>query len=59
MALIGLPGLEVVAVRQQIKACLRGVAPDLREVWHDELLVRQHITDHTGAETADLSAIGG
>src|ERR1700704_368167 len=45
MALIRLPGLEMVAGRQETKAGLRCRCADLDEFRDRELLVSQHVTD--------------
>ena len=49
MGLVRLPRLEVIAGRQQAKSRLGGRRPDLGELRHGELLVRQHVADEPPA----------
>jgi hypothetical protein len=50
MSLIGLPGLEMIAAGKEIEACLLGGGADLHQLRYGELLMRQHVADHTVAQ---------
>jgi hypothetical protein len=47
MSFVGLPKLRMVARRQKIEAGMRGPIADPKQFGYRELLVRQHVTNHS------------
>jgi hypothetical protein len=47
MSFVGLPRLRMVACRQKIEAGMRGPIADPKQFGYRELLVRQHVTNHS------------
>ncbi len=56
MALIRLPGLEMVAAGQEIETGLLRRHPDLQQLRYGELLMREHVADHPVAQSAGFHA---